>query len=258
MDVRYFDPAKDAIPSDEYSQFVARYFEPFLKNGIQPYIGNLRIEIRMVLVGKMLVPISVGHSYVPGNCYVGSVLGVFEYALDEIGKVPFPIVRGILRHVTRLCLRISEKCEFEKNVSIGNLLLSTNILPNLDHEAVSCLLDFLIKEFPGHSYAFRSVNTANDSGKFLSLVERIGFFRIISRQIFTLDRKFLPRYVKLKNIREDERLIRKWQYIDRPFDPGNAIETRRVVELYNRLYLEKYSTCNPHYTEAFIAHIAEK
>lgn len=170
-------------------------------------------------------------------------------------------------------------CALDRAVYLNNWLLSTSLHPAALVaapearliEELGSLTTELCRTSPRHALVYRSVD-ARSGVKLLNALARLGWARIPARHVHfqeALDKKLWVRAALKKDVRLGrERLgsggsgscgmggtggagsaAYEWRQLEQHAD---AATLARVVELYELLYLGKYSEANPRFTPAFV------
>jgi hypothetical protein len=108
------------------------------------------------------------------------------------------------------------------------------------------------QRFPGHAILFRSLNRRTNQSLLESL-QHLGYLLAPSRQVYFYDGR-QPDYLQRHNTKIDlKRLDKPRGYTHLRHDQFTPEQDSRVRELYDLLYLRKYSEHNPQFTERLIA-----
>ena len=92
----------------------------------------------------------------------------------------------------------------------------------------------------------------------LESLEQVGFKKVISRQVYLLNVCDSERPIK-RAIKIDRKLQRaSGQFVWEELSTAEASEVVRIKQLYDSLYLDKYSEFNPQFTEAFFRKAIEQ
>ncbi len=228
---------------------------PLVQEGTQAYIRNAANEMQVLALQDQLLPLIISNPQARANTYLASTVSqYFDLALEEIememkGKGSF--IATISTPILRLTQRLFRFLGFDRTVFINNWLLSTNLYPDMDLSQIPHIRDTLSQAFPQHALVFRSVNEVLDQGLYESL-KTAGFRELISRPVLVMD-PALRKYKKKRMYKMDQKLWQKnekyhWEKVETLL-PEELI---RVRDLYNSLYIEKYSSLNPQYTEHFV------
>jgi hypothetical protein len=133
-----------------------------------------------------------------------------------------------------------------KVVSLNNWLLSTNLYQDWDGKSIQDMTAFLVKKFPEHIIMSRSLNEQANP-ELLKQYKQNGYDFVPSRQVYLFDKKNGD-YSKKNNTKWDFKLLEDTEYSIVSHDDIIPEDYPRITELYNKLYLEKYSYHNPQFT----------
>ncbi|MBT2291132.1 GNAT family N-acetyltransferase [Paenibacillus albidus] len=236
-------------PDTEYGCYAKRYFLPFMEQTAEHFIGNVRTRIEVVTIDGLPVPITINEEEY-GNSYVSSPYTHYvSYAREELALLNNKLLEGILGITLSGVGILLRRARFNRVVQINNWLLSTNLYPGIDGEELTALLDYLARQFPGYALMYRSL--CEETGRRrLEKLQQYGCKLVPSRQIYLLRHPVGSKARWL--LKRDRALIAKHGYQVVPPHEFADADIPRIVELYSLLYIEKYSTHNPHFTEAYI------
>ncbi len=235
--------------------FARGYHSPILLNGTKSYIANVDTQVMLLQVDSLLLPVTVNEEEY-GNSYVVSPYTHYvTYAKKELDALNKKGLSLLLQPVLSGLGYYLRACQVNRVVMVNNWLVSTNLYPNLTVDQIEAITSFLVERFPDHAILFRSVNDYEPVG----LVDRFlqqGYLAVPSRQVYFFDPK------RASSLNSKTRWILKR---DRTllFQSGyRCLEGRevpeqvlpRLVELYELLYLEKYSIHNPQFQLSFLTH----
>lgn len=144
-------------------------------------------------------------------------------------------------------------CRMNCAVHVNNWLLSTNLYPDLRAQDVAALIDFLKERFPQHTIIFRSLNNYSNKS-LLGALKNDGCKLVPSRQIYLVHPANLTSLSSKARwlLKRDYALLKKHGYAVVDAEAMTDEDVPRIVELYNALYLQKYSLCNPMFNDHFI------
>lgn len=276
-----------AWPDTEYGQYAKHYLLPLLlAPSVEQYIDNVCTRLLVVTVDGVPLPVTVNEEEY-GNSYVCSPYTHFvTYAREELallGNRPAEAVLGGLLSGIGWMLR---RVRFNRVVQMNNWLVSTNLFPPVSPERFKQLMQVLQQRYPRHVVICRSLNETT-TRPYLTAMREQGCKLIPSRQIYLLHgsghqaaalgeasetasvdahegangRTSKPIYptslppVPAKArwlVKRDRALIMKQDYtVCGPKEIGPE-DAARIKELYDMLYIDKYSPCNPQLNESFI------
>jgi hypothetical protein len=223
----------------------------FARAGTQAFITNTTSRMMLVQSGLHSLPVTVddggyGRSYVasPHSAYV-------LYAREEIDIVG--LVKGRRLATTALGVLDALLCAARINraVHIDNWLLSTNLHGDWDGAGLTDIRRLLAERFPTHFLILRSLD-AWSCPRLLQAAREDGWVLLPARQVWVVDdlaREWRPR----NNFANDRRALAKSGLTIEDAGPFDAADRVRVAELYEMLYIQKYSALNPVFTPDFIA-----
>jgi hypothetical protein len=136
----------------------------------------------------------------------------------------------------------------DKVAYVNNYLLSTNLYPSVNNDQLSALSEALPKWFPDRVIVFRSVDQKKNPHVYQSL-ENSGYELVLSRQVWYMEPESA---LKTTQCKEDMRVLRKSEYDVVSGRDLSDDELRRALQLYEMLYLQKYSFYNPQFTFDFL------
>lgn len=216
----------------------AEHLALLLKNGAKAYVSN--VDTTMDVVEDF--PVTVNHTEY-GNAWVCSPYTHYvTYAKEELRVLDSRVLRSVLGGALSGLGLLCKATGVNKVVLVNNWLLSTNLYPPLDEKQVARVVEVLRERYPDHAIGFCSVNSA------LMPAFAEGFVMVPSRSISIADPAAQDARHR-KRWRRDLRLIGRTGYTAE--EPQAGAE-KRIIELYNMLYLDKYSRNNPQFTERLV------
>jgi len=240
-------------PLDEYGCMAIDYVSGLGANTSE-YISNINTDFRLLQVNDSFLPVSINDRELENSYVCSPYTHYISYAYDELHFIP----NKILRSVISTCLikpfdYYFKKTTLNKVIIVNNWLLSTNLYPNLSSEEILGITQYLTKKFPKHVIMFRSIQQKEHSG-LIAAFTHIGYMPIPSRQVYIWDPKDLASMSKKqrKNLSRDDSLLDNPDLQIKKVDLGSPkIDT--LVDAYNKLYLRKYSYCNPQLSSSFFS-----
>lgn len=224
--------------------------------GITNAINNVKTTISVIDTDEHLFPISSNFSNTSdANCYVVSPLSAYiEYALVELNRINNWLLSLTVKRLIHIVGGMLRWSKIDGIVYVNNWLLSTNIYPSFwDDRNISDTTNFLSKAFPNEAIAFRSLNSYCNAS-LLNSFKKIGYISIPSRQVYLYDcRKDTTLSIQARhNFRMDKSILEKSEY--KVVDGSHLVDSDfdRIEELYNALYLRKYTELNPQYKSAWL------
>ncbi|HMA52401.1 MAG TPA: hypothetical protein VKP60_21725 [Magnetospirillaceae bacterium] len=247
-----FDPLAPPMEAWPSGALLERAFiEEVARQGPAAMVANVRTRWLALRSGERLFPLTVndgetGDSYVclPHTAYV--LYGKVELDLVDIGPLA-PLFRLLIGLAGRGLLATG----LNRIVNLDNWLLSTNLHGGWNGEDLPEIRTLLQRCFPGHIIAMRSLDGWS-SPELLEAARRDGWQLVPSRQVWVTDD--LPRQWRTRDsTKRDFRVLRRsGLIIEEPAELSEA-DAIRIAELYDQLYVGKYSALNPIFTPTFIA-----
>ncbi|GAA4095839.1 hypothetical protein GCM10022248_78480 [Nonomuraea soli] len=226
-------------PDTPDGHFARKYLEPLMGGETAEFIHNVRTDVRTLLVdGETILPVTVNDGEY-GNAWVCSPYTHYvTYAGEELYLVGSAVLRALLRGALGVLGWLCRFSRVNRVVLVNNWLLSTNLYPRMREGQVEAAIERLRQEFPDHAIVFCSVNEPIP-----------GCVNVPGRQIYLIEPGKTASRAR-KRWRRELRMIERDGYeVVVPDDP------KRVVELYDKLYLDKYSRNNPQFSERFVAEL---
>ena len=216
----------------------------------EPIARNVMTAHGALVLNDAVFPVTT-NDYERDNCYVVSPYAAYvDYARDEleswksnVPKWPFNLLIGLVTPILRLA-RVDDAAH------INNWLLSTNLYPQWDAENLNELTSDLITRFPDKFIYFRSLNQFSNETLMNRFVEA-GYRLLPARQVYIFD---VPPsgWDQKTNTRRDLQLIEKTKLAFVGHNEFGDNDFDRIRELYDALYLKKYTPLNPQFTSTFL------
>ena len=218
----------------------------------QPFIANVRTSAELLAVDDWLMPATVNHGE-PDNAWVCSPLAMYrDYAIAELYRYFHPVAARPLSLLCRASGYAMRMARIDHAVALNNWMLSTNIYPGFEPASLRKLVDAALARWPGHSLWFRSLNEVQH-GDWLAALSALGFDLIAGRQVYLFDRDELaPRTTRHGTLRHDLKLLDRTALQRVGNTQLGTADYERVAQLYEQLYINKYTRLNPRYSPDFI------
>jgi hypothetical protein len=223
----------------------------FAREGTQAFIANATSRMMLVQSGLHSLPVSVddggyGRSYVasPHSAYV-------LYAREEMDIVGLVKGRRLAATALGVVDALLRGARINRAVHIDNWLLSTNLHGDWDGAGLAEIRRLLAERFPTHFLILRSLD-AWSCPRLLQAAQDDGWILLPARQVWVVDdlaREWQPR----NNFANDRRAVAKSGLAVEEAGLFDAADRARIAELYEMLYVQKYSALNPVFTPDFIA-----
>jgi hypothetical protein len=239
-----------SFPQTEDGDYARRYLLPMMMDGPEKYIKNVHnTQTMLAKVDDVIFPVTVTDFH-PENTYTCSPYSHYiSYGgYEEVRHIGNPPLEALIKLLLRPVAWYFRKTELDKVVFVNNYLVSTNLYPSVSSDQVSALAEALPKWFPDRAILFRSVDERKNPHVMNTLTEK-NYEMILSRQVWYIDPE---EAIRSKGYKEDVRLLRNHEYKIVDGSDLSDEDLARSLELYNKLYLEKYSYYNPQFTLEFM------
>jgi hypothetical protein len=236
------------FPSTPDGEYARLYLLPIIRDGAQKYIANVyNTELMAVKVGETIIPITVSDFH-PDNTYTVSPYShyVSYGGFEEVHRLENPPIEALIKFVMRPVAWYFRRTELDKVVYVNNWLLSTNLYPSVNSDQLSALCEALPKWFPDRAIIFRSLDRIR-SPHICDHLSAHDYDLVLSRQVWFMEP---AEAMKFRQFKEDLRLIKRNGHVRS--EELSDDELARGVDLYNQLYLKKYSYYNPQFTVDFL------
>lgn len=218
-------------------------------------VSNLEtvVEILHVDEGDALIPVTINNGE-PCNAWICSPLTTYlHYGLEEL--IRYGHNRSInwgrpLSSLYRIVGHFLKYADIDRVVAVNNWMVTTNIYPDLKTVSLPNIIGQVRKRWPDHAIWFRSLNRENNLD-WLEALEWHGFTIIPSRQVY-LYNNVAMKLSRHSAMKQDMKLLRTTPLSRVANEAIDETDYSRIADLYEMLYLNKYSKLNPHYTEHFM------
>ena len=215
-------------------------------------IANLSTTVGLQDLGGYPLPISLNSDPSRPTCYICCPsVAYIDYAREELRHfTEFQSLTRMLDTVLKLGYPLIRAARFDRQVQVNNWLLATNPLPQVSLPALTSLTREITRMHPGHVVVWRSLNDYGDKDA-IGVFREAGYRMYPARQIYLFDcRDREPRFHR--DERRDCALLDSAAFKVVPSAEFSEADDIRARQLYQHLYLEKYTWLNPQYTAAFM------
>lgn len=246
--------ARVVWPATDDAERARRYLEPILREGTTFVAPNLLADLAVAIVDDLVVPYTLSRE-LPGQSYIVSPFTHYvTYGAEEIGKLETPALEAPLRAFVRGLGVALTRARFDRVVYVDNWLTSTTLHPKFTREQLAALVGALVDAHPTYAIVLRSVDVR--AGRDLDEhVRALGARMVFSRRVLFQDPQQAHAH---RDHRRDAALLARalrdgaYRAVDlRALDDAGL---QRVTELYDALYVQKWSEHNPQLTARFVAH----
>jgi len=237
-------------PKTGDGDYARRYLLPLILDGPQTCIRNVyNTEMMLVKIGETVLPLTVSDFH-PENTFTCSPYSHYiSYGgYEEVQRLKNPPLEGLIKLLLHPLAGYFRQSSFDRVVYVNNWLLSTNLYPPLTADKINALSEALPVWFPDRAIVFRSVDAFRNPLLYSSLLEK-HYEMVLSRQVWYQDPQIA---LRKKDTKGDFRVLKRAQY---EIVDGNLLsdsDLSRALELYQFLYLDKYSSYNPQFTLRFL------
>lgn len=215
-------------------------------------VGNVSTQPGLVRLGEDLLPLTSNTNNLTDSWVCSTYNAIVTYPLEELRNIQSAVLRATLAGIIHAIAPGMRYGRINRVVCINNWLLSTNLYPEIARDSLKTLTEMTCERHPDQAILFRSLNFRTNRPLIESLLS-LGYLLAPSRQVYVFDGHH-PDYLERHNTRIDlQRLKRSNDFIPVPHEEFTPQLDSRVRDLYDLLYLRKYSDHNPHFTERLIS-----
>lgn len=252
-DVRFY--TKDNIGQLDWPKdhsYEKKYILPLIQHGVSNYVSNVETSVGIIQLGDILLPVTINDAQYESSYVCSPYNACILYSKEEMNKIDNKVLIFFLSRLINILGGLFKSIQINKVVCINNWLLSTNLYPKMSGADIEKITKFLIRTFPNHAIMFRSLNRHSNSNVLSHMINN-EYILAASRQVYIFDHKLLE-YMDRKNTRLDQKLFQTTGYEIVNHNDIQQNDFSRIKQLYDKLYLDKYSRHNPQFTEEYIAH----
>ncbi len=250
MNVTIDDPdILDSLSGAGVSGWKLELLREFLNNNSSTYVKNIQTSWKIVRMGDVVLPVTVNQLEFDNSYVCSPYNGIVSYPLEEMRLLKNPLLKLGLRSLIYSLIPALHIGKINKVVCVNNALLSTNLYPDWQGESLSDLTSALVKAYPNHAIMFRSLNEAT-TPELCQTFLNSDYQLVASRQLYVMDFN-TPGCLKHQDLKRDFKLLKSTSYQVVNHDELTDADDARIGQLYNWLYLEKYSSHNPQFTTAW-------
>lgn len=207
-------------------------------------LANARFDLLALQLTDRALPIVVPQG--AQHCWLTSLAVTYGKALrDEIDRDQREPLAWLYRGASWMAEGVLRLTRADHVVYVNHLLFSTSLYGAWTADDLAPALAALRQAFPQHAIVWRSLNV-EDNADLLTAMDEQGARRVVSRVVWSLAdpaRQWTPR----TDAKADRKLVAAGGLsVEIPADLSPE-DLRRVVQLYEDVYLAKYSRANPAY-----------
>ncbi|MGJ8616417.1 MAG: hypothetical protein ACSHWS_06215 [Sulfitobacter sp.] len=233
------------------NQLAQDYVAAFNAQPTGTFIKNVATTLTLHQWGSTLLPMTINSGEANRTFVCCPRIGWIDFTRAELSHFPNKYLVPPLRAVITFLSALTAMSDLDRIVHINNWMMSTNLPSGIKPNLSATQTADLVAQFPTHILAMRSLNYRQSSA-LMKALENVGWFFLPTRQVFLVDD------VKAENLsrrdsKNDARLWDRKTFAYEELTDMTASDAARIAYLYDLLYLQKYSTLNPHYSAEFIA-----
>ncbi|SHE80766.1 Acetyltransferase (GNAT) domain-containing protein [Seinonella peptonophila] len=244
-------------PSSSTEKQVAyRYLSPFVLGDVSSFISNINTEIQVIELENHLLPVTINQREYQNAYSCSPITQYITCAKEELWELRDPYLEKTLSTLLSTLRYLLKLGQLNRVVIVNNWLLSTNLYPPISQEQINWITSYLIKQFPKHAILFRSITAYHPIGLHASLLQA-GYQAVPSRQVYYYapsqwnHLKSRQRNLLRRELRFYTQSAYQWRKDQKKWTEK---ELHRIIDLYQQLYIEKYSPNHPRLTTQWLQH----
>jgi hypothetical protein len=243
-------------PKGKDAKHVKTFFYPLIKGESTQYIENVKTTMALLSVDEILLPVSINEEEYD-NAYVSSLYSHYiSYAIEELYLLKQPLLEKGLTYLIKGAGHFLKETQINRVIYVNNWLFSTNLQVDLSSTQIRRIVAFLTSKYPNHMIVFRSLSDVLHE-KLISSFKSNGFKELASRQVYIAKPWNQLNKREREHVKKDSRQLNKHGYdLIEEIEPTEE-NIGKIKELYNQLYIGKYSNFNPLFTDDFYHHCLE-
>ncbi|MGG1659125.1 GNAT family N-acetyltransferase [Brevibacillus sp. NRS-1366] len=245
----------DQIPWEQMQdgEYAHRYLLALMTDQPDRYVQNVRTQMWALTVDDRVMPLTVNEAEYDNSYVCSPYTHYVSYAKEELDMLGSPLWKGLFSVVLTGLGLWMKASQSNRMAIVNNWLLSTNLYHEMSAEEAERITHFCVERFPRHIIAFRSV-CRKLCPDFYAGLKETGYIMVPSRYVYLFhpDWPALGKWRVRNTLRRDRQMLARSGYRILSHDELEEEHAQRIVELYNALYLHKYSKYNPQFTVAFI------
>lgn len=229
-------------PSSESSKLAFYLMKKHVSAEAGYYIENSKHEVILASIANKIIPLVINNGN-SSTCYLTSpYTNYISYAKDFICSLRNLRLKFFLFVFLKIITGIIRKKNLDKVIYINHWLIATGPQLELCKEEIESLLFVLKRKFKDYTFVFKGVRQA-DVKKYAA----VDLIPIFNRQIYLWDPKN-NESLRIRNFRNDRKLLNKKLILFEVTTNAQLQTVEHLHELYNKLYVDKYSTHNCFYS----------
>lgn len=216
----------------------------------ETFVRNLNAQIELLHAGDFAMPVTINEDQ-HDNAWICSPKTTYsDYAAEEAVRYTSKWLRAPIKLVFASVSMLLRFGRIDRVVAINNWLLSTNVYPPLPNVSLDEFITNASERWPDYALCFRSLNEYENADWLQALRSR-GFQLVASRQVYLYCNvpSLVNNHVNLKRDLDFHAKTKFQRVANKDIIPSDYA---RIEELYDLLYVRKYSHFNPRYTAEFM------
>lgn len=240
-------------PQTEEGVYARRFLEPLVKKGVGHYVDNIDTKMGVLIVDDTAFPVTINDGQY-ANAFVCSPFSHYvSYAGITVEKIKNRFIKKAINASLKIYELLMKKGKINQVITVNNWLFTTNLSPKMTPEALKKINEYLKASFPTHAILFRSITKQTCAEGYHALKSN-GYHLIASRYMYLLDGTN-DSVFQTRIFKSDLKFFRESAFKIVPPDEIEEADISRLQELYNALYIQKYSTLNPQFNTHFFKHL---
>jgi hypothetical protein len=243
------------VPKLPFSLAAYRYTVPIMRAGSKKYIANVDTDLRLLRADELYLPLTINDAQLENSYVCAPFTHYILYAEEELVRIPNAFLRRLFKIILAGLAIILRFGKINQVVAVNNWMLSTNLYPTLTEREISTITAYLAEQYPEHAIAWRSIQTYRQKD-LRSFFKNERYLEVASRQVYLWDvtHPINQSPHAERDLKSDNKLLTDPDYSVEAVSHLTETSAKRVRELYDMLYLNKYSRYNPQFTELFFTH----
>ncbi|EOQ10833.1 hypothetical protein KQ3_02437 [Bacillus cereus B5-2] len=233
--------------------YVRDSFLPLFQKGVTAFIENVNTQLFLLEIDDLILPVTLNNAEFENSYVCSPYTHYVSYALEELWELKKPWLEKLLTYPIHLMGSWLRRTNINKVIVVNNWMLSTNLYHSINEQQIEQITNVLVEKFPEHTILFRSLNNELYPVTTEAL-STVGYKKIMSRSIYLFDPKHYKKMnrKKRKDLLNDKSLLEKSKYEIITNEELTKEDILQISQLYNQLYIEKYSAHNPMFTPAYL------
>ncbi|MGK5593844.1 MAG: hypothetical protein ACSNEK_00605 [Parachlamydiaceae bacterium] len=239
-------------PNTEDGTYAKHFLLPLIRKGTKHYIDNIEAKINILAIDSLIIPIAIIDNNYQNSFVCSPYAHYISYALEcSEHFFKHSLVRKIVCWFVKGLGKALQKAKINKIIYVNNWLFPTDLyFKDLNEEHIQAITHYISSQFPDYAIAFKSINEKTCPELSQALLKSQYDF-IITRQVFLTDTK-KEEVFKSRIFKSDLKLLRESNYTILDKKDLTLKDSETILSLYQKLYIEKYSTLNPQIKQNFM------